>query len=170
MNSVAALRLNQFGVRFYEVLLTGVDVQKIVQFEVLNFGPDGEKTIGSAKRRASGSVSVSELSGPSLEIDSGTSSAASLDSTATLRIPVIVGQPDPTAAADLDGLFSSRYFIDARQPDGIARVAEELHHQYALGFTPTTLDGKMHKLEVRVVESGLTARARRSYLATQPRS
>jgi len=48
MNSVAALRLNQFGVRFYEVLLTGVDVQKIVQFEVLNFGPDGEKTIGSA--------------------------------------------------------------------------------------------------------------------------
>jgi VWFA-related protein len=50
------------------------------------------------------------------------------------------------------------------------RVADELHHQYALGFTPTTLDGKMHKLEVRVAETGLTARARRSYLATQPRS
>ena len=50
------------------------------------------------------------------------------------------------------------------------RVADELHHQYALGFTPTTLDGKMHKLEVRVAEPGLTARARRSYLATQPRS
>jgi hypothetical protein len=26
--------------------------------------------------------------------------------------------------------------------------------QYALGFTPTTLDGKMHKLEVRVAEGG----------------
>jgi VWFA-related protein len=50
------------------------------------------------------------------------------------------------------------------------RVADELHHQYALGFTPATLDGKMHKLEVRVAEPGLTARARRSYLATQPRS
>ncbi len=56
MNSVAALRLNQFGVRFYEVLLTGMDVQKIVQFEVLNFGSEGEKTIGASKRRSSGMV------------------------------------------------------------------------------------------------------------------
>ena len=29
-----------------------------------------------------------------------------------------------------------------------ARVADELHHQYALGFTPEKLDGKMHALEV----------------------
>ena len=34
-----------------------------------------------------------------------------------------------------------------------ARVAEELHHQYALGFTPAKLDGKMHTLEVRVSPS-----------------
>ena len=27
-----------------------------------------------------------------------------------------------------------------------ARVADELHHQYALGFTPAKLDGKMHTL------------------------
>jgi VWFA-related protein len=51
-----------------------------------------------------------------------------------------------------------------------ARVAEELHHQYALGFTPTKLDGKMHALDVRVAQPGLTARARKSYLATTPRS
>jgi VWFA-related protein len=50
------------------------------------------------------------------------------------------------------------------------RVADELHHQYALGFTPTTLDGKMHKLEVRVSQSGATVRARRSYRATTPRT
>src|SRR5258708_37772011 len=56
MNSVAALRLNQFGVRFYEVLLSGIDVQKIVQFEVLNFGSNAEKTIGSSKRRSTGMV------------------------------------------------------------------------------------------------------------------
>ncbi len=30
------------------------------------------------------------------------------------------------------------------------RVADELHHQYALGFTPEKLDGKMHDLTVRV--------------------
>jgi VWFA-related protein len=45
------------------------------------------------------------------------------------------------------------------------RVAEELHHQYVLGFTPTALDGKMHTLQVRVATEGLTARARKSYLA-----
>ena len=45
------------------------------------------------------------------------------------------------------------------------RVAEELHHQYALGFTPATLDGKLHKLEVHVSDGGVTVRARKNYLA-----
>ena len=49
------------------------------------------------------------------------------------------------------------------------RVADELHHQYALGFTPTKLDGKMHTLQVRLAQQGLVARARKSYLATAPR-
>jgi len=47
------------------------------------------------------------------------------------------------------------------------RVAEELHHQYALGFTPTVLDGKMHTLQVQVVPPGFTVRARKSYLAAR---
>jgi Ca-activated chloride channel homolog len=45
------------------------------------------------------------------------------------------------------------------------RVAQELHSQYVLGFAPTVLDGKVHKLAVRVKQTGATARARRSYLA-----
>lgn len=45
------------------------------------------------------------------------------------------------------------------------RVAQELHSQYVLGFAPTVLDGKVHKLAVRVKQTGMTARARRSYLA-----
>ena len=48
-----------------------------------------------------------------------------------------------------------------------ARVADELHHQYVLGFTPRTLDGKVHRLDVRVKPPGLTARARRTYLAAK---
>jgi len=48
------------------------------------------------------------------------------------------------------------------------RVADELHHQYVLGFTPVALDGKTHKLEVRV-KGGNTARARKSYLASAER-
>jgi Ca-activated chloride channel family protein len=50
-----------------------------------------------------------------------------------------------------------------------ARVADELHRQYALGFSPEKLDGKTHKLEVRVKRAGMTARARRSYVATPAR-
>ena len=45
------------------------------------------------------------------------------------------------------------------------RVAHELHSQYALGFSPALLDGKVHKLEVRVKRPGLTARGRKSYVA-----
>lgn len=48
------------------------------------------------------------------------------------------------------------------------RVAQELRSQYVIGFTPAALDGKVHKLEVRT-KAGLTARARRSYLAVPAR-
>jgi Ca-activated chloride channel family protein len=47
------------------------------------------------------------------------------------------------------------------------RVAQELHSQYVLGFSPETLDGKIHKLEVRVKRAGLVPRARKSYVATR---
>ena len=44
-------------------------------------------------------------------------------------------------------------------------VAYELHSQYVLGFTPAQLDGRVHKLTVKVKQPGMTARARRSYVA-----
>ncbi len=47
----------------------------------------------------------------------------------------------------------------------LATVVDELRHQYVLGFTPATLDGKNHKLEVSLSTKGLTARAPRSYFA-----
>jgi Ca-activated chloride channel family protein len=45
------------------------------------------------------------------------------------------------------------------------RVAQELHAQYVMGFTPTQHDGKVHRLDVRIGKPGMTARARRSYVA-----
>lgn len=45
------------------------------------------------------------------------------------------------------------------------RVADELRNQYLLGFSPAVLDGKVHRLDVSVKRRGLTARARRSYVA-----
>ena len=46
------------------------------------------------------------------------------------------------------------------------KVASELHSQYVIGFAPTQLDNRVHKLLVKMKPAGLTARARRSYLAT----
>jgi len=45
------------------------------------------------------------------------------------------------------------------------KVAQELHSQYVLGFTPMTLDNKVHKLAVKMKQPGMAAQARRSYLA-----
>src|SRR5215831_4777918 len=50
-----------------------------------------------------------------------------------------------------------------------SRVAQELHSQYVLGFEPKLLDGKVHKLMVRMKQAGMTARARKSYVATATR-
>jgi Ca-activated chloride channel homolog len=46
-----------------------------------------------------------------------------------------------------------------------AGVADELHSQYLLGFTPPKRDGKVHQIEVRVSQKGLKPRARKSYVA-----
>jgi Ca-activated chloride channel homolog len=44
------------------------------------------------------------------------------------------------------------------------RVAQELHSQYLIGFTPGVLDGKVHRISVKA-KAGMTVRTRRSYLA-----
>jgi Ca-activated chloride channel family protein len=46
------------------------------------------------------------------------------------------------------------------------RIAQELRSQYLLGFSPASLDGKVHRLEVRIKRPGLKARSRRSYVAS----
>jgi DGQHR domain-containing protein len=56
MLSVPSLRLNQFGVRFYEALLSGADLQSLVGFEVLSFGGEGQTTRGKSKKGATGRV------------------------------------------------------------------------------------------------------------------
>lgn len=50
------------------------------------------------------------------------------------------------------------------------RVAQELRSQYLIGFTPVALDGKVHKLELKVTKPGMSVRARKSYLANPDKS
>lgn len=63
-------------------------------------------------------------------------------------------------------------YFELKKNDQLAptftRVAQELRSQYLLGFAPATLDGKVHKLDVRG-RPGMTVRARKSYLATPDR-
>jgi Ca-activated chloride channel homolog len=65
-------------------------------------------------------------------------------------------------------------FFELKKKDELGptftRVAQELHSQYVLGFSPQDLDGKVHKLEVRVKRPGATPRGRKSYLAAPPGS
>jgi Ca-activated chloride channel homolog len=50
-----------------------------------------------------------------------------------------------------------------------SRVAQELHSQYTLGFSPAMFDNKEHKLMVRMKQTSMNARARRSYIASPER-
>jgi Ca-activated chloride channel homolog len=46
-----------------------------------------------------------------------------------------------------------------------ARVADELHSQYLLGYALPKKDGKTHEIEVRVSAKGVKPRAKKSYVA-----
>jgi Ca-activated chloride channel family protein len=69
------------------------------------------------------------------------------------------------AAATGGGYFELKSAVDLVHT--FSRVADELHHQYALGFTPEKLDDKLHDLAVHLARPDLTARARKRYLASK---
>ncbi len=46
------------------------------------------------------------------------------------------------------------------------QIADELHRQYAIGFAPSALDDRMHRIVVNVKRAGLRVRARRAYFAS----
>jgi VWFA-related protein len=87
------------------------------------------------------------------------------------RVPFETG-PDPglkdLAAATGGGYFELTTTVDLLST--FTHVVDELHRQYALGFTPKVLDGKMHDLQVKVDEAGAVVRARKRYLAEKPRT
>jgi Ca-activated chloride channel family protein len=78
-------------------------------------------------------------------------------------------RPDPGLARVADDTGGG-YFELTRADDlgaTFASVADELHHQYAIGFEPSKLDDRMHKLDVRVNRKGLKVRARTEYFAAR---
>ena len=89
-----------------------------------------------------------------------------------LQAALMADLPDPGLA--LVAEQSGGGYAEIRPSEDLgaafARVADELHSQYLLGFAPPRRDGKAHDIEVRVSERGLKARARKSYIAAKERS
>jgi Ca-activated chloride channel family protein len=78
-----------------------------------------------------------------------------------------VDEPDPglrELAAETGGGYFELHEADALGPT-FARVADELHRQYLIGFLAPDADGKLHQIGVNVKRGGAVARARRNYLA-----
>lgn len=84
-----------------------------------------------------------------------------------LRSALTADMPDPGLARVAEETGGG--YLELRGGDDLgaafARVAEELHRQYLLGFVPPDQDGKVHRIDVRVSTRGLTPRARRDYVA-----
>lgn len=97
----------------------------------------------------------SQLSNRSAQPGSLTSSTVEDD----LPAPVLA-----RLAADTGGGYVElRRGEDLKQE--FARIADELHSQYLLGFTPSVRDGKVHEIKVDLKHRGMKARARRDYVA-----
>jgi VWFA-related protein len=85
-----------------------------------------------------------------------------------LQAALIADLPDPGLA--LVSEQSGGGYAEIRPTENLgeafARVMDELHSQYLLGFAPPKRDGKVHDIEVRIVsQKGLKPRARKNYVA-----
>jgi DGQHR domain-containing protein len=57
MINVAAIRMQQFGVQFYQASLTASDIDKLVRFEVLSYGENVQTPVRGGKQKPGASTS-----------------------------------------------------------------------------------------------------------------
>jgi len=88
-----------------------------------------------------------------------------------LQAALTADLPDPGLARVAEETGGG--YAEIRPSDDLAaafaRVADELHGQYLIGYAPPKRDGKVHDIDVRVATGGLKARARKSYVAPHDR-
>jgi Ca-activated chloride channel family protein len=163
---VAALRDLQFGnpTRLYDAIDASMDVLKDVEGRkiVLVF-TDGDDT---ASRRGMGDVLDKAKMTETMIYAIGLES----------EFPIAPGRMQRTRPdrglrrlADETGGGYFELKKTTELAPTFTRVAQELHSLYTIGFAPTLLDNKEHKLEVRMKQPGQTGRARKSYIASADR-
>src|SRR4030095_16740374 len=67
MINVAAIRMQQFGVQFYQASLTASDIDKLVRFEVLSYGEGGQPPVRGGKQKVMPGAPVSKVNWDLLE-------------------------------------------------------------------------------------------------------
>lgn len=86
-----------------------------------------------------------------------------------LQSTLAADMPDPGLARVAQD--SGGGYLELRANDDLggafARVAEELHRQYLIGYEVPERDGKVHEIRVRVTARGMSTRARKDYVAPQ---
>ena len=67
MINVAAIRMQQFGVQFYQASLTASDIDKLVRFEVLSYAEGAQPPVRGGKQKAQPGAPVSKVNWDLLE-------------------------------------------------------------------------------------------------------
>ena len=147
------------GTRLYDALTVSLDELKGIEGRrVILVFTDGEDT---ASRTGAGSV-IDRARAEEVMVY-----AIGFQSEFFNGVRMIRSKPDgglrKVAEETGGGYFELTKSVDLAPT--FTRVAQELHSQYVICFAPAQLDGRVHRLAVRLKQPGLTARARRSYLA-----
>lgn len=85
-----------------------------------------------------------------------------------IQAALIADLPDPGLALAAEQSGGGYIEIRPNQDLGeaFAQVVDELHSQYLIGFAPPKRDGKVHNIEVRILnKKGLKPRSRKNYVA-----
>ena len=163
---VAALKDLQFGnpTRLYDAIDASIDILKDVEGrKVVLVFTDGDDT---ASRKGMGDVLDKAKTTETMIYAIGLES----------EFPIAPGRMQRTrpdrGLRKLADETGGGYF-ELKKTTELAptftRVAQELHSLYTIGFAPTVLDNKEHRLEVKMKQPGQTGRARKSYIASADR-
>jgi len=163
---VAALKDLQFGnpTRLYDAIDASIDMLKPVEGrKIVLIFTDGDDT---ASRRGMGDVLDKARATETMIYAIGLES----------EFPIAPGRMQRTrpdrGLRKLADETGGGYF-ELKKTTELAptftRVAQELHSLYTIGFQPTALDNKEHRLDVKMKQPGQNGRARKSYIASAER-
>src|SRR5665213_4053807 len=140
MINVAAIRMQQFGVQFYQASLTASDIDKLVRFEVLNYGESGQAGVRGGK--AKGGAAPSKVNWDILERRIASNEKAYQRQIIRRKIDELV-----------------QYYEQCRQARDLPSIpgAVIISCDEKLAFQPATEDGRLGTLKVPEREGILRA-------------